>query len=389
MIRAVLTMTASDLRQRVRDRSVIIFALIVPLALMYVFNLVFGGAKDAELQPVTVAVSVPDDDQVAGVLVQVLRQVDAMDVSVQEVDAAQVATLAESGEADLGVVVPDGFAAGLFSGQGLDVQVIEGDEAGLETDIVLSVLQGVLDQSTAGSVAGTAGAQLELGPTELAQIAERAATAGPSIELVPGEASSEQLGAAAALVAGQAGFFLLFTVGFGVLGLVAEREQGTLARLRSMPMRPGAVVTAKALVSCVLGVVATTVLLTVGAWFFDVGFGSPLAVAVLVVCVVLASTSIMFIIARIASTAEQAGVAQSIVAIVLGIAGGAFFPIAATGTVGSLLDLNPVAAFTHGLGISAGGGGIGDLSAPVAVMLGFAVVVLLISRVVPDRGARL
>jgi ABC-2 type transport system permease protein len=139
----------------------------------------------------------------------------------------------------------------------------------------------------------------------------------------------------------------------------------------------------------VLGVVATTVLLTVGGWFFDVGFGSPGAVAVLIVCVVLASTSIMFIIARIAQTAEQAGVAQSIVAIVLGIAGGAFFPIAATGTVGSLLDLNPVAAFTRGLGISAGGGGIGDLGAPVALLLGFAVVVLLISRVVPDRGARL
>ncbi len=389
MIRTVLTMTASDLRQRVRDRSVIIFALVVPLALMYVFNLVFGGVQDPELQPVTVAVSTPDDDPLAGAFVQVLGQVDAMDVTVQEVDGAQVAELAESGEADLGVVVPDGFAAGLFSGQGLDVQVTEGDEAGLETDIVLSVLQGVLDQFTAGTVAGTAGAQLELGPAELAQIAQQAATAGPFIELVPGEASSEQLGAAAALVAGQAGFFLLFTVGFGVLGLVAEREQGTLARLRSMPMRPSAVVTAKALVSCVLGVVATTVLLTVGGWFFDVGFGSPGAVAVLIVCVVLASTSIMFIIARISQTAEQAGVAQSIVAIVLGIAGGAFFPIAATGTVGSLLDLNPVAAFTRGLGISAGGGGIGDLGAPVALLLGFAVVVLLISRVVPDRGARL
>ena len=37
-------------------------------------------------------------------------------------------------------------------------------------------------------------------------------------------------------MAGQAGLFLLFTVGFGVTGLLAEREPGTLARLRSMPM---------------------------------------------------------------------------------------------------------------------------------------------------------
>lgn len=389
MIRTVLTMTASDLRQRVRDRSVIIFALVVPLALMYVFNLVFGGVDDLELQPVTVAVSAPEDDQLAGVLLEVLDQVDAMDVTIEQVAAAEVAGLAKSGEADLGVVVPEGFAAGLFNGQGVDVEVTEGDEAGLETDILLSVLQGVLDQLSAGTVAGTAGAELGVPPAELAQLAQQAATAGPPIELVPGQASSEQLGPAAALVAGQAGFFLLFTVGFGVLGLVAEREQGTLARLRSMPMRPGAVVTAKALVSCVLGIVATTVLLTVGGIFFDVGFGSPLAVAVLIVCVVLASTSLMFVIARVAQTAEQAGVAQSIVAIVLGIAGGAFFPIAATGTLGSLLDLNPVSAFTRGLGISAGGGGIGDIGTPVTLLLGFAVVILLISRLIPDAGARL
>ena len=55
-MRQLWTMTASDLRQRVRDRSVIIFALIVPLALMFVFNLVFGGLQNHDLKPVTVAV---------------------------------------------------------------------------------------------------------------------------------------------------------------------------------------------------------------------------------------------------------------------------------------------------------------------------------------------
>ncbi len=52
-------MTLSDLRQRIRDRSVLIFALVVPLALMFVFNLTFGGATDLDLEPVTVGVSAP------------------------------------------------------------------------------------------------------------------------------------------------------------------------------------------------------------------------------------------------------------------------------------------------------------------------------------------
>ena len=47
-------------------------------------------------------------------------------------------------------------------------------------------------------------------------------------------------------------------------------------------------------------------------------------------------------------------------ALTLGLAGGAFFPISAQGLVGALLDLNPIAAFTRGLGITASGGGLAD-----------------------------
>lgn len=388
-MRSVLTMTLSDLRQRVRDRSVLIFALVVPLALMYVFNLIFGGLSDVEIAPTTVAVSAPQDDQLAATLVQTLGQVDAMEVTLEPVVESEVTALAESGEAGLGLVVPDGFGAGVMSGSGPSVRVVEGDGAGLETDVLISVLQATLDRLTTGAVATLAGVELGLPPAELATIGRETATGGPSITLVPGQTSSEQLDAAQSVVAGQAGLFLLFTVGFGVLGLVTEREQGTLARLRSMPMPPGRIVLAKGLVSFVLGVVATTVLLTVGGWFFGVGFGSPVAVGVLIVAVVAATTSVMFVIARVVRTAEQAGIAQSITAIVLGVAGGAFFPIAASGGLAVLLDLNPVAAFTRGLGITAGGGGIGDLGLPLLLLLGFTVVVGALARLVPDRGATL
>ena len=152
-------------------------------------------------------------------------------------------------------------------------------------------------------------------------------------------------------------------------------------------MRPGLIIAAKGLVSYILGVVATSVLLLIGSRFFDVGFGNPLLVGLLVLCVVAAGTSLMFIIARIAKTAEQANIAQSIIAVVLGIAGGAFFPISAGGFAGQLLDLNPVAAFTRGLGITSGRGGSADLGVPILIMLGFAAVVGGLSRLLPDRGA--
>jgi ABC-2 type transport system permease protein len=291
-----------------------------------------------------------------------------------------------AGDADVALVVPEGFAAQVMAGNGPAVEVTESAEAGLESDIVLSVVDGVLAELAAGSVAAAAAAEAGVPQDRLNAVAQRVADQGPAIGLVEGRASDEQLSTSGALVAGQAGLFLLFTVGFGVLSLVAEREQGTLARLRSMPMPAGLVVAAKALSGFLLGVVSTAVLLTLGSLFFDVSFGSPVAAAVLVLSAVAAGTSLTFIVARVARTSEQANTVQSIVALVLGIAGGAFFPITASGLAGRLVDLNPIAAFTRGLGITSGGGGLSDIGAPVTVMLGFAVVAWLASRLLPDRG---
>ncbi|CAA9322650.1 MAG: hypothetical protein AVDCRST_MAG34-1530 [uncultured Nocardioidaceae bacterium] len=385
-MRQLLVMTAADLRQRLRDRTVLIFGLLVPLGLMLVFNLVFGGSDDVELRPVVVAVSAPAGDAFAAVVLDAVESVDAVDVTVTRGDPVEVAARTRSGDADLGVAVPQGFTAALQAGGSTEVDITEGGEAGLETDIVVSVVDGVVARLHAASVAARAGAVAGLPADRLEGLAARAAE-GPDITLVPGAAADEQLSPAGAVVAGQAGLFLLFTVGFGVLGLLAEREQGTLDRLRSMPIRPGLVVAAKALAGFVLGVLATAVLLVAGALLFDVGFGSPAGVAVLVVVAVAAATSLTFVVVRVARTAEQANVAQSILALVLGVAGGAFFPLSATGPVGVLLDLNPVAALIRGLGITAGGGGLTDLAGPVTTLLGFALVATLLSGLVPDRGA--
>ena len=382
----LLTMVGNDLRQRVRDRSVLIFGIVVPVALMFVMNLVFGDTDEMELGAVTVAASVAPDDELGQVLLGTLTQIEGFDVTVEQVAADDVRPRAESGDAQLGIVIPAGFGEAVTQGEGVTVDMVEGDGAGLETDVLVSVVRGVTEQMTAGTAAAGAAAEAGLPPEQLGTIAEQVAAAPPVITTVEGTTATEQLDASASLVAGQAGLFLLFTVGFGVLALINEREQGTLARLRSMPMRPGLIVAAKALAGYVLGVAATLVLLLAGTLLFDVDFGNPLVVLVLVLCVVAAATSLTFVVVRVARTAEQAGVAQSIIAVVLGIAGGAFFPVTATGAAAGILDLNPVAAFTRALGVSAGGGGLGDVTGPVLAMLGFAAVLAVVSRLVPDRG---
>ena len=91
--RQLLTMTGSDLRQRLRDKSVVIFALVVPLALMFVFDLTFGGMEQLELGDIEVAVAAPDDDELAAALVGTVRDLDVVDVEVVPAAADEVRPL--------------------------------------------------------------------------------------------------------------------------------------------------------------------------------------------------------------------------------------------------------------------------------------------------------
>jgi ABC-2 type transport system permease protein len=383
-------MVANDLRQRIRDKSVFIFSLLVPLALMGVLNLSFGGfdTGNVDLKPAVVIASSEDSGQLGAALLEAVDSLPVTDVTVRKVAAGDVSRETKDTGADLGIILPADFTTAVTTGQALSVQLVEGDTAGVETNVLISVVDGLLEQFSAGTVTAEAGDIAGLPHQVLGGLAQQAAAGTPVLTLSEGQASAEQLSLKGTLVAGQTGLFLLFTVGFGVLGLLAEREEGTLSRLQSTPVAPGTIITAKALVGFILGVVATTILLTAGSVLFGVSFGSPAVVALLVLAVAAAATSLTFIVARLVRSAEQANIAQSIVAMVLGIAGGAFFPIEASGFLATLADLNPIAAFIRGLGITAGGGGVAEIAIPLAVMLGFAALATLASRVLPDRGAR-
>lgn len=383
----VLLMLVTDLGRHVRNLSAVMFAVVVPLALIGVMNLLLGSISGTELRPAEVAVAVPDGEAFGAAASEALRTAGAeLGLTVREVAAQDVVALVDDGTVAAGVVVPEGFDADLLAGVGPQITLTLADDAGLEGTVVGSIVEGTLADLTETARVMAAAEALGAGPEEAAAAGQALRAAVAPVRWTAGETSDEQLTMSESTVAGQAGMFLFFTVGFGVLGLVSEREEGTLRRLLSMPIPGWSVVLAKGLGSLVLGVVSMAVLLTVSTLVFDdVDFGSPAAVALLVVLTVAAATALTFVVATLARTAEQANVAQAIIAVALGMSGGAFFPLAADGLLGTLLLVNPVTAFTRGLGITAGGGGVADLGFPVLVLSSFIVVCLLLTRLVPGR----
>ncbi len=78
-----------------------------------------------------------------------------------------------------------------------------------------------------------------------------------------------------------------------------------------------------------------------------------------------AATGIMALIATLTKNAEQAANWQSVVAVVLGLVGGTFFPVSqAPGVLSRLTFVAPQAWFLRGLGDLRGGGSISAVWVP-------------------------
>ena len=145
-------------------------------------------------------------------------------------------------------------------------------------------------------------------------------------------------------------FFLFFAVQFGITSILEERRDGTLARMLAAPISRRSVLAGKLATSVALGTISMTVLAVATHYLLGAHWGNPLGVAILIVCGVVAATAVMALVASLARTPDEAQTLESIVALVLGMLGGTFFPVAQAGGVLALLsDATPQAWFLRGI----------------------------------------
>jgi ABC-2 type transport system permease protein len=377
MTRAVGLIALKDLRQRVRDRSAILLALVLPLALAAIFDLVFGSA--AAPRPFRYAVVDLDRGQFAAVFVgQTLRGLESEGVVTlrRAGTRSEGAALADSGRVDATFVLPQGFTAAVRSQAPAGIEVIGSVDSPTGSDVARSLARSYVAELTSVRLAvATVAAQRPLSHQQAAQVAQRAAAVARPVRLTDASATSKVLDATTYFAAGMAVFFLFFTVQFGVASLLDERATGTLPRLLAAPIPRGAVLAGKLASSVLLGLVSMAVLVVATSLLLGARWGNPFGVALLVLSGVLAATGITAVVASLARTADQAGNAQAVIAVVLGMLGGAFFPVSQIGGIATALSLaTPHAWFMRGLGELAGGGGVSEVLPAVAAMLGFAAV---------------
>ncbi|NDL60006.1 ABC transporter permease [Phytoactinopolyspora mesophila] len=344
MISAVRTITAKDLKERLRDKSFFLLGVLTPLVLAFVLDLVMGDLGEGQLE-VDIAVVDVDQSEMSGQLQQGILALDGqggIEVTALETGADPEAAIDADGH-DAVIIIPEGFGPSV-AGQGggaTQLDLIENPDRPVQAGVAESIADGFVTNIERSRLLAGAGGQLgvETPPVALES----------SIEVTREWPGGEGLDTGARMLAGMAVMFVFFTVQFGVTTLLSEKETGTLTRLLAAPIPRDAITAAKGTVSFLLGVIATMILMVTGALLMGAEWGSWLGVSVLVGCAVLTAVALMAIVAGIAKTSEGASAAQAIIAVGLAMLGGSWFPVSGEGAMGVLARMTPHYWFINGL----------------------------------------
>jgi ABC-2 type transport system permease protein len=327
-MRAAFLIAGRILRQRLRDRSAIVFAILTPLGLSFAFSMLIPN----EFSSFNTRFVVVDHDRghIADVLVDdVLGAL--VDAGVAEVDAVTSDAAAQDevkqGDAAAAIVIPEGFTEAVESGRPTQVQIVGGD-----FPVSLEVARSAVGRfaSSVGAtqlmIATTAAAGGVPDPATVAA-AQAASTEPGPIAAAEQSLASRQASLATFYGAAMAIMFVFFATQYGALALLADRQVGTLNRLLAAPISPAVILAGTSLAGFALGLVAMTVMVIATTVFQGANWGPPAFVAVLIVAAVVAATGISTIVASTARTPQQAGGLNAIVALSLSAIGGVFIPI--------------------------------------------------------------
>ncbi len=318
--RAVLLVTTTDLRRRIRNRSALVMAVVGPLAMAIVFSVLAGGTSTA-----TFEIGVVDADGSplsSGIVASLL-------------DPA--ATVGEEREVVTFVSVEDEASARTRTDDGdLDAALVIG--AGDGTRPTLTVLRSP-DRAVSGEVAAAIGSSIAARFDLVALVAAGAADRGvaptpalldaasrsePVLQLTEIPVGARQVDVGAYFGASMSVLFLFFTVGFAAASLLRERRDGTLDRVLSTPTAPWAVLVGKTASVAILGFGGFVVVWLATTLLFGAPWGDPLGVVVLIATTVAAIAGVSLFVSSFARTEQQAQTSTATITFVFALLGGNF-----------------------------------------------------------------
>jgi len=362
-LRRILAIAHKEVLHVVRDPRSLYLALGMPVVLLILFG--FGVSFDMDHLPLAV-LDEDGSDASRSFAAHVFASGELERVEVEGLDAAHSTLAFERREAIGVLIIPRGFADDLSRGRALSVQLL---------------LDGV-DPNTAVQALGKA--ETLVRSAGLSVLRERTGASNPIVLPIETRVRTwfnPQARSALFIVPGLAAYILaLVSVLLTSLTLAREMEQGSMQQLFATPVARPEIVMGKLLPYLGLGAVAVLLVLTAGAWIFDVPFRGDwvaLSVASLIFLIgMLGQGLLVSIVARTQMVATQLATMTSMLPSLL--LSGFLFPIENMPLpLRVLSNIVPARYYIHALrGILLRGNGFPEIGGDLSALTIFAVVVL-------------
>jgi ABC-2 type transport system permease protein len=346
-MRKIWTIARKDTVIRLRDRNALILALLAPLIIAGIMGLALGGGG-AESHSISVIIINQDEGPLGKIFEAAIADTKSGVVlkSSPAQDLARARETVERGEAQALIYVPRDFSAALQSAGGADaaapvVQVYCGADAATKADAIRRVCDQAARRLRALVVGKQiAAARLQIGGVQEALASQLDAAFEQEIsapqelkEAARIELNTSPIGDVKVrrnpfvFFAPSLGiFFLMICMFEAPRSILVEKEGGTLGRLIRTPTKTSQFLLGKLGGSCMTGILQFAMLIVASRLIFGLTWGRSLpGLALMLVAVVVASTSMGAVIAAFSKNFFQAGAIGGGVAMISAGLGGNFF----------------------------------------------------------------
>jgi ABC-2 type transport system permease protein len=404
-----------DLRLAFRDRSALIFMLLAPFLLTLGLGLISGSfsGNSSGLNSIPVVIVNQDEGQLGEELVKLFESDDLADLlSVKVVDKAVTALAqVDNDEVAAAVVIPAGFTdsiipeasemlTGQTSGEIKQILIYSNPNMPTSSGVIQSIVKSFTQEVEKVRIGEKVAfsqifANGILAQNDMALIQQLAAESQlenqkpENLILLNNQTTTSEakdFNVLAYMAPGMALMFLMFTTSNGGRALLSEKNQGTLPRLLVSPTRSYQVLGGKVFGTFLTGTAQMLILIVSSGLLFNLQWGNPLAVLLLVLAAVFAAVGWGLLITAFAKTPGQVGTAGSALMLLFGILGGSFFSLANFPTWFQMVSkITPNAWGLDGFTRLASGGTLGDIVTPLCALLIMGAVLFAISIFVINR----
>lgn len=404
----IWTIAWKDTLIRFRDRNALILMILAPLVLSAIIGFAFGGfisgSDPVPFDAIPVLVINEDEGAQGEQFIEILTSDDLAELlDVTEMsDLAAAREQVQAGDARAAIFIPPSFSAAVESGGAGDTTTASLIQfyADPGSTLTPNIVRGVVTQIVNGF--NTAAISVDVTVNQLTASAETLGPAMAGLGTVLNDELESQIGqnqtnivlnnvsvgeqeetndiSPFAFFAPSMGIlFLMFSMVDGTRSILDEQQGGTLDRLVSTPTSYLEILLGKIGGVFLTGALQFVVFVIASSLLFRLDWGSsPTGLALMVLGVVLAFTSLGALVAAFARDANQANIVGSVVTLVFAALGGNFVP--AQNFPPFLEQLSKISINRWALDgfsdLTLYGGSLSDVWLEVGVLLGLSVILI-------------